>query len=193
MVRQPRLTTTLLARPARQGATLIAQRRLERVKEAYAQLSLHDADTLHELRVAMRRLRSCLRTYRRELRGVVSERVRRSLRAAAHRTNPARDADVQLVWLRQRGGLTAEGRVARQWLIDRLTLRRDRELALVKDALTKTLPLVLTELERDLSRASSAPRRPRPAAGNGRSAMRRGKRSTSRRSASSARSAKRDR
>lgn len=53
-----------------------------------------DPEALHDLRVALRRMRSLLRAYRGELR--LRKRFRRELSDLASATNPARDAEVLL-------------------------------------------------------------------------------------------------
>jgi CHAD domain-containing protein len=56
-------------------------------------------EPLHDFRVAVRRLRSALRTYRPWLEGSVRRRRERKLKKIARSTNEARDAEVQLAWL----------------------------------------------------------------------------------------------
>jgi CHAD domain-containing protein len=64
-------------------------------RTAYAALLKgSDPEALHDLRVALRRMRSTLRAYRGELR--LRKRIRRELGDLAAATNPARDAEVLL-------------------------------------------------------------------------------------------------
>jgi CHAD domain-containing protein len=64
-------------------------------RTAYAALCKgEDPEALHDLRVALRRMRSLLRAYRAELR--LRKRIRRELNELAAATNPARDAEVLL-------------------------------------------------------------------------------------------------
>jgi CHAD domain-containing protein/CYTH domain-containing protein len=56
-------------------------------------------DPLHDFRVALRRLRSALRTFRPWLEDGVKWRHEKRLRRIARSTNDARDAEVQLAWL----------------------------------------------------------------------------------------------
>jgi len=58
-----------------------------------------DAEALHDFRVALRRLRSCLRAYRPLLRGALPDRLRRQLGGIAAATGGGRDAEVQLQWI----------------------------------------------------------------------------------------------
>ena len=59
-----------------------------------------DDEALHDFRVALRRLRSVLRAFRTWLKPSVKRRHERRLSEIAGSTNEARDAEVQLVWLR---------------------------------------------------------------------------------------------
>jgi CHAD domain-containing protein len=56
-------------------------------------------EPLHDFRVAVRRLRSALRTFRPWLADSVRRRRERKLKKIARSTNEARDAEVQLAWL----------------------------------------------------------------------------------------------
>ena len=62
-----------------------------------------DTEALHDFRVGLRRLRSCLRAYRRQLKGSVSRRMREKLRDLMQATNSGRDTEVQLAWLGKQG------------------------------------------------------------------------------------------
>lgn len=65
-------------------------------RTAYAALCVgQHPEALHDLRVALRRMRSLLRAYRSELQ--LRKRSRRELRDLAATTNPARDAEVLLI------------------------------------------------------------------------------------------------
>jgi len=109
-------------------------------------------EALHDFRVAARRLRSTLRAYRRELRPAVQGRDRRALRAMAEATGQARDLQVQLAWLADRGK-TAKGpeRAALRWLEDRLRARLPEADANARAALDR-FPRLRRRLERRLVR-----------------------------------------
>src|SRR5258706_10378054 len=92
---------TLAALPAPDAAHGLACAQLQRTAEVAARLAQDDDDALHDFRVALRRLRSLLRLWRVELRGTVRRRHRRKLREFSQRTNDARDAEVQLSWLKR--------------------------------------------------------------------------------------------
>ncbi len=58
-----------------------------------------DPEALHDLRVALRRLRSTLRAYPSALRGAISKKRRASLRELVGFTSAGRDAEVQVAWI----------------------------------------------------------------------------------------------
>jgi CHAD domain-containing protein len=87
---------------AARGARLIALDRLDRAGDEANRLSNnpHSLDALHDLRVALRRVRSWLRAFRPDLEDSVARKDRHRLRDLVDATNRGRDADVQVEWLR---------------------------------------------------------------------------------------------
>lgn len=95
MSARPRPSAGLLDRPLAEAARRIALVELERAARARIALAEgSDPEALHDLRVALRRLRSQLRAWRGELGPVVGGKSRRRLRDLAAATNPGRDAEV---------------------------------------------------------------------------------------------------
>lgn len=91
-----------LALPADRAVRLIALARLADASDAALQLgsgSAPDAGTLHDFRVAVRRLRSWLRSWRPVLHNSMRRKDERRIRRIARAAGPARDVDVQLEWL----------------------------------------------------------------------------------------------
>jgi CHAD domain-containing protein len=88
---------------AARGARLIALERLDRAGDEADRLSNnpHSLDALHDLRVALRRVRSWIRAFRPDLQDSVARKDRHRLRDLVDATNRGRDADVQVEWLRQ--------------------------------------------------------------------------------------------
>lgn len=98
----PRVTKRVLALPDRQGVRVVTLTLLGDATRAAEALALRRSQrTLHRFRVALRRLRSWLRAFRRESRGAIRRADRRTLRDIAAATNLGRDLDVQLAWLRR--------------------------------------------------------------------------------------------
>jgi CHAD domain-containing protein len=118
--------THLLGRPAPEATRLLALGHLEDAARASTRLgNAKDEDALHDFRVALRRLRSCLRAYRRPLRDALKKRHRAELRELAAATGGGRDAEVQIEWLRkQASALEDRERVGLTWLVDRLEQRK---------------------------------------------------------------------
>jgi len=117
---QRRLTPSLLEMPAPHAVRVIASGLLEDVRAAHARFEDDDADALHDLRVAMRRLRSWLRAFRPELSDTVRGRTRRKLSALASATNEARDAEVALAFIERQTALPARARAAARAMVGEL-------------------------------------------------------------------------
>src|SRR6185295_4211207 len=90
----------LLRQPVERAARDVAMRLLEQADEERRRLGQKDdPEALHDFRVALRRLRSWLKTFKEPLRGSVAGSHRDVLRAVAHATNTGRDAEVHVEWL----------------------------------------------------------------------------------------------
>jgi CHAD domain-containing protein len=141
-------STELLARPPEEGARRLALSHLDQVAAALPRLRDEaDAEALHDLRVALRKLRSCCRSYAGQLGDAVPHRALRRLRELTRETSAGRDAEVQIEWLRgQRGELAARHRQALTWLLERLAVRR----AAAYDSLRAEVERDLTDLEATL-------------------------------------------
>ena len=100
---EPPLPPDFLTLSAVRGARLVALQRLDRASREADHLASdpHDLKGLHDLRVALRRVRSWLRAFRPELEGGAGSKDRHRLRDLAEITNRGRDADVQLAWLKK--------------------------------------------------------------------------------------------
>lgn len=125
------LDESLLREPAERGVRLVALSLLADARVACDALTnasreLRDGDvsgdeTLHDFRVAVRRLRSWLRAFKPELQESVSRKQRRHLSEIADATAAARDATVHIEWLRNGvHAVAARQRVGLEWLCERL-------------------------------------------------------------------------
>jgi CHAD domain-containing protein/CYTH domain-containing protein len=140
--------------PAEEGVRRLALTHLETARTARARLgSSDDPEALHDYRVALRRLRSCLRSYRRQLRSTVTRKSRRRVERLAHATNRSRDLEVHLEWLTAQEATAAAGdRPGITWLIGRLECARSRgwrEMLALDEA---RFPAMFDPLHRQLSR-----------------------------------------
>ena len=115
--------------PARAAARAVARQRLERAMEKAAPLAVPsstDAATtigneeVHDLRVALRRLRSWIRAASDLLEDGLPRRDRAALRSLARRAGAARDAQVEWQWLSAPGEpFSAPAARAAHWLAER--------------------------------------------------------------------------
>lgn len=116
------------------------------IRRSVAQLLAHDPavrlggdpEDLHQFRVAVRRLRSDLRTFRKVLGADpdVTDRIRRELRWVADATNAPRDLDVLRDWLHERSSrLPPADRPG----VDDLVRRGDEQASLHRVALLEVL------------------------------------------------------
>lgn len=121
-----RLPSDLLGRPAEESSRLLTLSYLDEIARAEKRLEdPEDPEALHDFRVGLRRLRSCSRAYRLQLKGSITKRVRRRLRKLTQGTNAGRDTEVHLAWLRhQAEQLGPEDLQGLSWLIGRLEGRR---------------------------------------------------------------------
>lgn len=119
------MSANLLARPPEEGARLLALSFLDQARDARPRLAdPSDSEALHDFRVALRRLRSCLRAYRSYLDESVPRKLAKKLKKLAQATGPGRDTEVQIAWLRGRSThLSSAHRAGLAWLVARLEER----------------------------------------------------------------------
>lgn len=113
-----------------------------------------DVDTVHDLRVASRRLRAFGETFRSVLRKKTHTRLERPLKRVTGAVGPVRDRDVQLELLagrRQHAGSDAE-RAALEYLLERLSAERGERLLRGQKRLAK---VELGRIERRVRRAEA--------------------------------------
>jgi CHAD domain-containing protein len=148
------LTADLLARPARYAARVIARERLRRVRLAAppGDEPLGE-DALHDFRVALRRLRTWLRAFGRELDDTLGRGTLRRLRRLSRRTGRARDLEVQLSWLAnptiRLGPLASSAAGA---LADRLRAEQAAALATALELIAGELSGACRKLDKQLRR-----------------------------------------
>ncbi|MEO7043220.1 MAG: CHAD domain-containing protein [Gemmatimonadaceae bacterium] len=134
---------------AQRAARVVALRILDAVADAHDSIRKKDPESIHDFRIALRRLRSWLRTYRTSLDDTIRRRVLRSLRRISRATTELRDLDVQLAWLRSETSALGEGRLeAAKWVI--ASIKADRKVVWRK--LERALDRKYASAERDLRR-----------------------------------------
>jgi CHAD domain-containing protein/CYTH domain-containing protein len=110
------------------------------------------SETLHDFRVAMRRLRSWLRALDAQLAGSVPEAVWRRLRRIARESNVGRDAEVFLGWLeRSSEGLPPGEQAAVRWLRQRFERQQREADSGLEQRLAQDFDRVRTRLESRLA------------------------------------------
>jgi CHAD domain-containing protein len=144
---------TLLSRPAAEGARRLALAFLDQAVAAFPRLNdPGDSEALHDFRVALRRLRSCLRAYEKDLAGSVPKKLARRLRRLADATGPGRDAEVQVAWLR---GLAKHLHPAHRpglaWQLGRLEATMAGAYSALRAEVAGGFPALERELRRHLS------------------------------------------
>jgi len=112
-----------------------------------------DAEALHDLRVALRHLRTYLTTYRKLFAKAVTPKSREALRDLARLTNPARDAEVQASWIAGQSLARRSPSGAAARLRSRLTEHHAELLEELRERFTHDLPPLSTRLRRQLERA----------------------------------------
>jgi len=137
-----------------EGSRRLALLHLDDATTARARLlSGADAEALHDYRVALRRLRSCIRSYGKWLRGSITERTRRRLRRLARQTNRPRDLEVHLGWLEERrAGAGETERPGIAWMIERLSAAKEEANEDMLDLDAGLFPVVHARLTSRLTR-----------------------------------------
>jgi CHAD domain-containing protein len=112
----------LLGREPAEGVRLVALELLAEAGTAAARLrEPADAEALHDFRVAVRRLRSWLRTFAPLVNDTLRKKWRRALRDLAGSTGTARDAEVMRARISaEREALSPAHRPAADWLLQRV-------------------------------------------------------------------------
>lgn len=138
----------LLSRPPEEGARLIALSWLDQAAAAFPRLQdPADTEALHDFRVGLRRLRSCLRSYRPYLEESLPKKLRRRLRDLAASTGPGRDTEVQIEWLRGRSRhLGSYHRAGLAWILGQL----EEQMRAANEEMSARLPKEFPKLEADL-------------------------------------------
>ncbi len=147
------MTPDLLSRPPEEGARLLALSFLDQAAQARPRLAdPADTEALHDFRVGLRRLRSCLRAYRAYLEKSIPKKLAKRLKRLAGSTGPGRDTEVQIEWLRgRRSHLASHHRAGLDWLLARLEERMQEAYEEMREEIEHEFLEVEEELRRRLS------------------------------------------
>lgn len=144
----------LLARPPEEGARRLALGFLDQAAEARPRLAGGggDDEALHDFRVGLRRLRSCLQAYAKELGDSVPKKLQKRLKRLADATGAGRDVEVQIEWLRaQVPVLLRHQRAGLRWLLDRLEVRKGKAYGRIEGRVAARFDALAAELRDRLS------------------------------------------
>lgn len=148
----PRLDWDAETDSAQRAARVVALRALDAVADARGRIRKRDSETVHEFRVALRRLRSWLRQYRPNLDDTLRKRTRRRLGCIAGATTELRDIDVQIDWLRAERRAFGDVRLeAAKWVLTSLKSDRKRAWRRFDRTLTREFPKSEASLRRQLT------------------------------------------
>ena len=152
----------LLREPTARAARAVALALLDDVDGEYARLDRKrgrkaDPEALHDFRVALRRLRSCLRAYRADLKDSVGAKTVRRLGDLAAATTDSRDIEVHLEWIvAQQATMTAAQRPGARWLLTKLRGEKVRADASLRETLSAEFTEVSARLRKNLARYAVA-------------------------------------
>lgn len=147
------MSSGLLSRPPEEGARRLALSFLDQAVGVQSRLAdPADSEALHDFRVGLRRLRSCLRAYRHSLADSVPRKLAKRLKRLAGATGPGRDAEVQIAWLRdRRPSLASSHRAGLAWILARLEERMREAYEELRKEIDRDLPGIEEDLRRHLS------------------------------------------
>jgi CHAD domain-containing protein len=136
---------------AQRGARVIGLDLLDALGKAHERYVAGEQDALHDVRVAVRRLRTWLRAYEPVLEDTVSKKSRRAVRELAEETAVARDAEVALEMFSELPAPPPRTRTGHADLQRRLERETARSRGEADEALGERIPRVVKRLTRELS------------------------------------------
>jgi CHAD domain-containing protein/CYTH domain-containing protein len=142
-----------LFHPPEEVARLIALSFLKDAKTSLRRLEKgKDPEALHDFRVALRKLRSCLRAYWPHVKDGVSKKLLNRVRDLARATAQGRDAEVEITLLSTfEDRLTAAEKTVLVWLLERLEARRKTGYEQVLDVVARDHARIQGPLAKRLS------------------------------------------
>ncbi len=146
--------------PAVKGARKLMLQHLEEAEAAVERLPRpDDPEALHDLRVALRHLRTYLAAYRKLFADTVSDKSLETLRELTQLTGPARDAEVQAQWLAEHSRSRRATTSPATHLRTRLTQHHEELLLDIRERFARDFPRLAARLRRQLKRAKASGRR----------------------------------
>jgi CHAD domain-containing protein/CYTH domain-containing protein len=146
-------TESLLDLPAKTAVRWVCLGSLRKAERACERLLAGgDPAALHDLRVALRRLRSTIRAFRAVLDDTVTRGDRRRLRGLLDDTSAGRDLEVRTAWVERLLADDPSALARCEPLLRGLRDARDQELAALARRLDRRFPPACRRLEKHLSR-----------------------------------------
>src|SRR5689334_209852 len=141
----------LAALPAARAIRLAVLARLDDAERGYEQMLAGHPDGLHDLRVALRRVRTLLRAFAPLVEDTVKPKTVRALRQLARATGEARDAEVAAAWVSAMTDVAPRARAGVRDAAERLLAERDAALELLRARLDRELPGLIARLNKQLA------------------------------------------
>ena len=129
---------------------VIALSRLDEARTGYDRYLAGKRNGLHDLRVALRRLRSWLRAFEPHVDDTLRRKTRRGLSSVAKATNGARDAEVAVEWIASQERIARHSIAGRDFALARLNAERRATSRTIRGALASDLPDLLEDLAKEL-------------------------------------------
>jgi CHAD domain-containing protein/CYTH domain-containing protein len=127
--------------PAKRGIRLIAISLLQDAEAAFTRISLNqNGSALHNFRVALRRLRSHMRSYEPWLQESVRRKHLRRLRRIARASNASRDLEVLIQRLHELEDLNESEAAGVSLMVERLRARQQEEAQRFRDVALQEFP-----------------------------------------------------
>ena len=136
---------------AARAVRVLALARVEQIGESLQRFLADDPEGLHDVRVAMRRLRTLLRAYRPYVDDTLKRKTRRDLNSVARASSDARDVEVAAAWVAEQADLPPRLRAGVRRAAALLDQDRDAVLKDLRERLRADLPDVLRGLSKQLS------------------------------------------
>jgi len=124
--------------------------RLDELSAAYDTFLADEATGLHDVRVAVRRLRSWLRAYEGEIGDTLRKKTKRRLRKLAKASNPARDAEVAVEWIAAQPAVAPRERAGLRYMTQRFDNRSADASATARAILERKVPRSIAALSDEL-------------------------------------------
>jgi len=140
-----------LGATAQRGARVVGLELLDALGKAHERYVAGEPNALHDVRVAVRRLRTWVRAYRPVLEDTIDKKSRRALKKLAEDTAVARDAEVALAMLSELPAPPPRMRSGHADLQRRLEREATRSRGETDDALAESIPRVVERLTREMS------------------------------------------